>query len=242
MKRSERHRLKENPVARFVADARAVLADYGRSLVIAALVVVGAAGAAGGYWAWRTHREAQADALLVAAHTLAEAPVIPGASAPAEPPPQGPTYPSEKARLEAALPAYFRVVERYPGTRAATAALYHAAGALAALGRLDEAAARYQEVLKRDPKGVYGQVAELGLADVHLAAGRVDQAIAIYRRLATGETALPVDGILIQLARAYRKAGQTAEATRTYTRLLEEFPQSMYAGEAREALETLRTS
>lgn len=245
MKRSERHRLKDNPLVRTVAQIQAAVAAYGRTLLVAGVVALGALGAGGGYWAWRSHIEAQADALLVAAHAVAEAPVIPGGAATSSntPPPAGPTYPSERAKLEAALPAYLRVAERFPKTRAATVALYQAAAAAAALGRLDEAASRYREVMARDPGGIYGQLAELGLAGVHLTAGRTAEAIEVYRRLAgASDTRLPIDGVLIELARAYRKAGQMTEATRTYTRIIEEFPQSMYAAEAKEALETIRPS
>lgn len=235
--------MKENPVARVVADVQEVLAAYGRYVAIGALAVVGAAGGTGGYWAWRAHQEAQADALLAAAHAVAETPIIPRSDANESAPATGPTFPSARARFEAVLPAYLRVVEAYPATQAATVALYQAGGALAGLGRLDEAASRYREVMSRDPGGVYGQMAELGLAGVHLAAGRPDQAIEIYRRLATAaDTRLPVDGVLIELARAYSRAGQTAEARRTYTRVVEEFPQSVYATEAKAALETLPPS
>jgi tetratricopeptide (TPR) repeat protein len=243
MKRTERHRLKENPLARFVADLREQVASYGRYLAAGVIVVGGAAVASGGYWVWHTRQEAAADALLVAARAIAEAPVIPRGTDTSGAPPTGLTHPSERARLEAALPAYLRVAETYPRSRAAITALYEAGSALAALGRLDEAAKRYREVMARDGNGLYGQMAELGLAAVHVAAGRTAEAIEIYRRLASStETLLPVDGILMELARAYLKAGQTAEATRTYTRVVEEFPQSIYASEAREALEALRPS
>jgi TolA-binding protein len=48
--------------------------------------------------------------------------------------------------------------------------------------------------------------------------------------------------VLLQLARTYAKAGKTEEATRTYTRIVEEFPQSLYVADARDALTALGKS
>jgi TolA-binding protein len=138
---------------------------------------------------------------------------------------------------------YAAVVETYPSTPAAISAGYQAANALAALGRVDEAVRRYQHVIERDRNGIYGQMAQLGLADAYQGAGQFDKAIEIYQALSTGaDTRLPVDGVLMRLARAYTKAGKTDDAARTYTRIVEEFPQSLYASDARAALTAIKKS
>ncbi len=54
---------------------------------------------------------------------------------------------------------------------------------------------------------------ELGLANTQAAAGQYDQAIAIYKELAAQKDAeLPVDAVLMHLARTYLRAGKAAEA------------------------------
>ena len=157
---------------------------------------------------------------------------------PATPPPG--SFPSEHAKLEAALPKLLAVATRYPRTNAGIAARYHAAAAAAALGRTDEALRLYREVIERDRSGVYGQMARLGIGETEARAGHHDQAIAAFKELAseTGSQ-LPLDAILTQLGRTYAQAGRTKEARETFQRVLDEFPQSPYATTVRQELENL---
>jgi TolA-binding protein len=70
-----------------------------------------------------------------------------------------------------------------------------------------------------------------------LAGGKVDDAIKAFSDLsAERDGVLPVDGVLMQLARAYLKAGKTQEARATFKRVVDEFAQSPYAAEARQQL------
>lgn len=246
MKRSERQHLKENPLAQLAWEVREITIGHSRQATVAVAAVVVLAVGTSGYFFWQSRRAANADVLLAAAVAVAETPVVPQppGAAPQNPAtPSATTYPSEKARLEAVLPKYLSVVDIYPSSRAATAALYQAANALAALGRSDEAERRYQEVIARDGNGIYGQMARLGLADVQQAAGHLDRAIDTYVALSTApDTPLPLDGILLQLARTYARAGKTDEAARTYARIVEEFPQSLYVADAQEALSAIKKS
>jgi TolA-binding protein len=244
MKRSERHHLKENELVAFVDRSREMLTTRRRELLtLATLAVVLAAGLIG-YFAWRSSTEDKAAALLAEADTALEAQVVtpappaPGQTAPK--PPAG-TYPTEQAKLQAALPKLDAVYTRYPGTQAGIAARYYAANALAALGRRADAEKGYQDVI--DKGGVYGQMARLGLADLLASAGQHDRAITIYKELSAdpkGDT--PLDGVLMQLGRTYAAAGRRSEAQQTYTRIVQEFPESLYAADARRELEALKKS
>ena len=64
----------------------------------------------------------------------------------------------------------------------------------------------------------------------------------ISRSSTRKDTDLPADGVLMQLGRAYRMAGKKAEALQTFTRVTEEFPQSIYVGEARREADALKAS
>jgi TolA-binding protein len=241
MKRTERHHLKENELAHTVGRVTDALSTRGReiSYAVAGLLIV--AIAIGAYFIWRGRTEAAAGALLAQALTIAEAPVAPpGDTPPPQPggapptPPPG-SYPTEQAKLEAALPKFLDVVSRYPSSDAGLTARYQAACTLAELGRTAEAQAKYQEVVDRDGRGIYGQMARLGLANLEVAGGQFDRAITIYKELtADRDTHLPVDGILMQLGHAYARAGKTSDAKQTYTRVIDEFPQSLYAPQARQ--------
>ena len=244
MKATERHKLKENEFARTVANARQMIEERGRDLGLVLVAVVLALVAVGGYTWWRQARNEKANALLASALAVHEAPV----AAPAEPTPGSPvpveqpgTYRTEQAKLEAALPKFVETAEQYPSTDAGIAARYHAAGVLAQLGRYAEAEQRYQEVVDAGGRTIYARTARLGLADAQLAQRKFDPAIAIFRDLSTeSNPALPVDGVLMQLGRAYLRAGKREDAARAFNRVVEEFPDSLYVADARRELEAAK--
>jgi TolA-binding protein len=84
-------------------------------------------------------------------------------------------------------------------------------------------------------------MARLGLASAQAQAGQFDQAIKTFQELSQRKDGpLPVDGILMQLAKTYLEAGKRTEAQQTLTRLVDEFPDSPFSGDARRELETLK--
>ena len=246
MKSIERHRLKENEFARTVAHARETMQERGRDIGTIVVVVIAAIALAAGYSWWRQSRAAKANAVLAEALAVEEAPVIaPTAPAPGSPLPvqQAGTFPTEQARAEAALPKLLAAADAYPGTDAGITARYHAASALAAVGRYTEAEQRYREVIDKGGSGLYGRTARLGLADVLVSQGKYDEAIKIFQEVSTDtKSQLPVDGVLMQLGRAYMKAGKKNEAAHAFTRVVEEFPQSLYAADARREMEEAKKS
>lgn len=241
MKRTERHRLKENEVASTVARFQAAYERYHTAIVASGIGVLVIIVAAAAFVTWRSRidgrsREMLADAMTVAQSRVAPTPV-PGA-APAPTPAGG--FPTEKARDEAALTRFLALANEYPTTDAGIEALYHAASILTSLGRYGEAVQRYQEVIAKAGTSIYGQMAKLGIADTDVAAGKFDQAIATYRELSTGTTGdLPVDGILMQLGYACQAAGKTADARQAFKRIVDEFPQGAYAADAKRAMDGL---
>ena len=124
--------------------------------------------------------------------------------------------------------------DTYPNTDAGLTARFRAAGVLAALGRYPEAEQRYQEVVtKAGRRSIYGRTARLGLGNAQLAQGKNDAAVATFKELSTDSNSqLPLDGVLMQLGRACMQAGKSDDATRAFTRVVDEFPQSLYASEA----------
>ena len=81
------------------------------------------------------------------------------------------------------------------------------------------------------------------VADAQVAQKKYDNAINIYTELSRDTNAqMPVDGVLMQLGRACMKAGRKEEAVRAFTRVKDEFPESMYAEEARTGIEEAKKS
>lgn len=245
MKRTERHKLKENEFARQVARAQALIETRGRDLALIGVVIVAVLALVAGYSWWRQSQANRANTALASALAVYESPVVaptppePGSPMPV---PQPGTYPTEQAKLEAALPRFQEAAERFPSTTAGVAARFHAAGILATLGRYPEAEQQYQDAIDNAGSGsIYARTARLGLADVQVAQGKYDNAIAIYNELARDDQSpIPLDGVLMQLGRAQVRAGNRDDAARTFSRIVDEFPLSAYAADARREMEEAR--
>lgn len=246
MKRTERHRLKENEFAKTVARAREALERRQRDILVITVVIVALLAAVAGYIWWQQARGSRANEMLATALALYQAPVVPlPEPAPGSPAPvqQPGTYPTERAKIEAALPRFLQAADAYPTTDAGITARYYAAGILARLGSFAEAEQRYQEVMERGGSSIYARTARLGLADVQVAQGKFDTAISHYTEMSRDPNAsVPVDGVLMQLGRAYARAGRKDEAARAFSRIVDEFPQSLYAADARRELEETKKS
>lgn len=244
MKTSERHRLKTDEFAHSIVVTRDAIVERQRS-IIAALVVVAVVGVGlATYFGLSSRSQNQAGALLAEAMTVKTAPVnTPPVPGQVTPPPQPGAYASETARAEAAIPKFLAVAQAYPSSKAGLLARLQAAGLQAEVGKLAEAEKEYQELQKLDPSGLYGRMGKLGLAEVQARSGNFDQAISAFKALVEApEADLPLDGVLMQLARAYAAAGKTAEAKQTFTRVADEFPQSAQAAEARRQADALGTT
>ena len=151
------------------------------------------------------------------------------------------SYPSDTARLEAALSKFMAAADAYPSTASGITARYDAAGVLATLGQTDEAARQYREVIERAGSRIYGQMARLGVADLQLGAGDYESAItSLEEATVPPDSDVPVDAILMRLGRAYRLAGKKPEALQAFTRIVDEYPGSLYVADARRELETLK--
>ncbi len=241
MKRIERRHLKENELQALARQARDAFEERKRetTVLIAVVAVVGAI--AIGYIAWRERVQGRAHALLAEAVVVLDAPITPP-PAPGQPA-QGLRFATERERAQAALTKLKAAADAYPSTDAGLYARYQEGATYMALGNATQAAAAYQQVIDRDGNGIYGQMARLGLAEAQARAGQYDQAIKTYQELSQRKDGpLPVDGILMQLARTYRDAGKRTEAQQTFNRIVEEFPDSPYTGDARRELDTLKAS
>ncbi|MCX6539475.1 MAG: tetratricopeptide repeat protein [Acidobacteria bacterium] len=241
MKRTERHHLKENEFAEWLLGAREwyganrnLVIYGGLAIIIVAIGVVATV-------IVRQNTASTATRMLAEAMVIAEAPVMPPTAGEAGKPPMQATgtYASDKARLEAALPSLLAVADSYPNLEPGVMARYRAAAALVAVGRTADGIERYREVVAK-AKGVYQVMAKLGIADAQLTIGQYEPALASLKEIAQQTTdEVPVDGVLMQLARGYRLAGKNDEARKTFRRVADEFPQSPYAQIARREMDAL---
>lgn len=239
MKAHERHQLKQNEVARTTARVVETVAEHRDRIMLISVIVLLVVAIGGGYFYWRKRTNDKAGSMLGVAMAVGQSPIVPAPTVPGAA--QAPnTYPNERARQEAALRAFQQVAATYPSTDAGVAAQYHAAGALLSLGRLAEAEKAFAEVAGRPGASVYASVAKLGRAEALAGQTKYDDAIKALTDLAGDrDGALPVDGVLMELARTCVKAGKKEEARAAFKRVVDEFPESVYSADARQQLATL---
>ena len=247
MKTTERHHLKDNPLAMALTSAQGWVEQNQKNLlaIVALIVVVG--GGVAGYAAWSRSADTKARTLLAEAMVIEEARVMPpGPPAgttndPNAIPGQAPgTYPTQKAKLEAALPKFVAAADAYPATETGLTARYHAATILVSLAKFDEAIKHYDQVIASGPS-VIQRMSRLGKAEAQLRAGQFDPAIAALKEASEqANSTLPPDALLMELARAYRLAGKTEDAKRTLTQVVEKHAESPLAAEAKTELDKLK--
>jgi predicted negative regulator of RcsB-dependent stress response len=248
MKRKERHHLKENELAHSIETARDFLETRQRQIVGAVVGVVVVAAAVIGFVLYRQQTQSRGSELLAEAMVALNARVVPAGATGEDNLPAAATlgaigtFSTEEAKLNAALPKLKAAADAFPDSASGITARYHLAGALAALGKHQEAIKEYDEVSSRSGAStLYGRMARLGKADTQAHSGQIDAAIATWKEMSTAESDdLPVDAILIELARAYVKKGNTEEARKTLTQIVEKHPNSPYLGEARTELDSLK--
>lgn len=239
MKAGERHHLKTNEFAIRLARTTEFIGTNRDRLALGAAGIAVLVASIVGYSWYRGRTTDQAEALLGAAMTIQESPIVPAPTIPGAQQQAG-TYSSETARSEAALAATQKVIDEYPSTSAAVAARYHRAAALMALGRLSEAEQGFQAAAAAAGSSLFGPVSKMGQAEALVASGQFDKGLPIFEALAADRDGLlPVDGVLMQLARAYEKAGKMAEAKTAFKRVVDEFPESLYVAQARQELAKL---
>jgi TolA-binding protein len=239
MKSKERHHLKDNELRNFARHAGQTVTERRTetTALIAIVVVVGAL--ALGYYGWRDRVQGKAHALLAEAMAVQDARVGPP---PAPGTPAGGLYfPTERERAQAALTKFKIAADAYPSTDAGLYARYQEGALSLSLGSTPAAIAAYQQVIKESNDSFYGQMARLGLAEAQARAGQYDTAINAFKELAQRKDGpLPVDGILMQLGRTYLDAGKRADAQQTFNKIVDEYPESPFTGDARKEIETLK--
>jgi tetratricopeptide (TPR) repeat protein len=248
MKRTERHHLKENELAHSIGSARDFVETRQRQIAGVVIGIVVLAVAVIGFMLYRQQAQSRGSELLAEAMVAMNARVVPTGITGEENLPAGATlgatgtFSTEEAKVKAALPKLKAAADAYPDSAAGITARYHMAGALASLGRHQEAIKEYDEVVSRSgASSLYGRMAKLGKADTQAHSGQLDAAIATWKEMTTGDSDdLPVDAILIELARAYVQQGNTEEARKTFTQIVDKHPTSPYLPEARTELENLK--
>jgi tetratricopeptide (TPR) repeat protein len=247
MKHNERQHLRENELAIALGQAQGWADRNSKTLMAMLIAVVVVGGGVLAYGAWRNSTDTRARVALAEAMVIEEARVMPPA------PPAGTTndpnalggqlpgtYPTEKAKLEAALPKFQAAAEAYPNSDAGITARFHLAKNLVALGRFDEAIPHYDQVIASGGT-LIAKTARLGKAEAQLRSAKYDPAIATIKEFVDAkDPALPAEAMLMELGRAYKLAGKTEDARKTFTQVVEQHANTPFADMAKQEIEKLK--
>ncbi len=247
MKTTERHHLKDNELAIAIGQAQSWGEKNSRTLLMIVGTIVLIGGGVLAYTVWRGSVDSTARELLAEAMVIEEARVMPpGPPAgttndPSNPGGQLPgTYPTEKAKLEAALPKFQAAADAYPSSDAGITARFHLAKNLVALGRFDDALPQYDQVIASGAP-LIAKTARLGKAEAQMRSAKYDAAIATFKEFVDAkDPTLPAEALLMELARAYKAAGKTEDARKTLTLIVEQHSNTPFADEAKQEIEKLK--
>jgi len=180
-----------------------------------------------------------ADSLLGEAMSTMRAPILAEGALP--PVDGGLAFSTRQERDEAALARLEAVMDTYPSSRAATISAYLRGTVLMRLNRPAEGREALSAFVGENPDDPdMVPLARRAMATAEMEAGNPEGAVAILEELVANPSTLdPVDAALMDLARAQEAAGQLAAAVETYRRLANEYPQSLYSGEAGQAVARL---
>jgi tetratricopeptide (TPR) repeat protein len=184
------------------------------------------------------NRAEKADAGFEAALRTFHAPV----AGEAPPAPGQKVFATAADRYRQAAQEFAEVYRNYGSQTAGRRARYYEGLCRLELGQYDEAQKALSEVAaSHDAKALAPELARLELAELEMRRGRTDEALKLYRQLADDASlALPRDHVLMALSSALEQARRLPEAREAYQRLADEFPESVYASEARRRADYLK--
>ena len=241
MKRELKRQIRENEFKTGVDHAIEWMRVHADQLRIGVIVAVVSGGILLGLSAFRTQRSVASEAAFGAAVETFQAPVVSELAEGSERP-AGPLFQTAEEKFRKAAAAFDGVARQWPSLPAGRRARYYGALCRVELGDLENARKALTDIAARRVESpLEAALARMALADAEQRAGQLDKAIDAYRQMADDSSLpLPRDYALMRLAQGLEAARRGQEAGASYRRVVEEFPQSVYAAEARRRLEYLQ--
>jgi tetratricopeptide (TPR) repeat protein len=242
LKRELKEQIKQDEFATGLERAAAWAGAHREELRIGGGVAVVLLAAVGALAYFRNERAREAERAFQDALASYTAPVAAELAAGTERP-SGQVFGSGEDRYKTAAAAFEGVVRRYGSSSVALRAEYYAALSRMELKQYAEAEKALKDVQAKGGGGLEPELARLALADLYRRSGQTDKAVEAYRALATSSNpSLPRDYALLRLAGTLEEAKRFGEARAAYRELLEQFPASVYAAEARSRADYLQTA
>lgn len=149
------------------------------------------------------------------------------------------TFTEEKTKYTEAAQHFSDVAKKYPHTRPGQLAGYYAGLSDEKLDKTDEAK-KWLQGLADGSEYDLAAMARFELAQMHDRAGQSDEAVKLYQDLIAKPSVLvPKPVVMLTLAEHYSAKNNSAEATRLYSQIKSEYPDTPIAQQADQELNLL---
>jgi len=240
LKKELKEQIKQDEFASGLEEALAWISAHRDEVRIGAGVIAVLLAAGGAFAYFQGQRSREADRALRDALTTFEAPVASELAVGADRS-SGQLFATAEDKYKTAAAAFEGVERRFGSTATGLRARYYAALSRIELGQYAEAEKSLKEIQARGD-GLEPELARVALAGLYRRRGQVDKAVEAYRGLATNPSAnVPRDFALLCAAETLEDARRWAEARSTYRQLVEQFPASVYAAQARTRADYLQS-
>lgn len=230
IKRDELASVMERGVEYAEAHARTLFMAAGAIVVVAVLTTL--------FFLYRGHRVEQANEALAQAMKVYQAPVDPAAPKPDDP--ESPTFADSAARLARAKALFEKVRDDFGSTDAGNVASVFLGQIALSEGKPDRARELWNEFLDDHEGHLLAGEVRVNLLRLDRDQGKAKEvADKLTAMLDQTEPPLPLDVVLNELGAAQEKLGNKPDAAQSYQRIVDEFPQSPFAQEARQKVAEL---
>jgi predicted negative regulator of RcsB-dependent stress response len=212
-----------------------------RTIITAVAAVLVAALLASLWFMYSNNRAEKANVALAQAMKVYQAPVDPAAPKPDDP--ANPSFADEAARRTKAKALFEKLRDDFGSTKAGDVASVY----LGQIALAEEQPARARELwndfVEKHGDHVLASETRVNILRLDRATGKAEEVSkSLTAMLDQTDAPLPQDVILGELAATQEQLGKKQEAVQSYQRLMDEFPQSPYARDARQKIAELDPS
>jgi TolA-binding protein len=241
MKRELKRQIKQDELRTGLEKAMLWMRRHAREVQVTAVAVIVLVGLGLLVQNFRARQDAAAGASFSKAIDTFHAPVATELSPGAERPTIA--YATREEKYRKAL-SEFEAVEKGASGEMRQRARYYVALSRLELGEVQAAEKALSELAgRRDRDDLVPSLARLALADLQRRNAQPQKAIDAYRQMLDDTSfLLPRDHVLLKLGAAQEEADRLKDARASYERLVQEYPGSVYAGEARQRADYLKSA
>ncbi|HWM90097.1 MAG TPA: tetratricopeptide repeat protein [Thermoanaerobaculia bacterium] len=215
--------------------------SHARTILLAAGVAAALVLLAGLFYMYRSNRAEKASTALAHAIEVYDAPIDPSAPKPDDP--ASPTFADEAARQAKAKTLFQALYDDYGSTVAGDVASVYLAQIAMAEGQADRARELWQGFLEKHDDHLLSGETRVNLVRLDRSQGKAEEVSqTLTAMLDEPEPPLPLDVVLSELAATQEELGKKQDAIQSYQRIIDEFPQSPYARDARQKIAALDPS